>query len=115
LEEFLTNTANNTMYVRAKIAVRLSKDFDEAKLKDNMGDVRDAVLLVLNSTAPADITDSTKRWDLKKRLAKAMNDAIASLVEKPKTPPSVKPVASPDWDSETGPIYEVRFNALATQ
>ena len=61
LDEFLTNSADPNVYVRAKLTVRLSKDYDETKFKGNTGDIRDAVINVLNSTQPRDITDSTKR------------------------------------------------------
>src|SRR5580658_2151939 len=54
LEEFLTNTANPSVYVRAKLSLRLRKDYDETKIKANQGDIRDAVILVLNSTNPGD-------------------------------------------------------------
>lgn len=114
LEEFLTNTSNNSMYVRTKISVRLAKDFEESKLKDNMADVRDAVILVLNSTAPSDIMDATKRKDLRHRLADAMNEALASVLDKPALP-KPKAVLPDGSDSDTGPIYQVRFSALATQ
>jgi flagellar basal body-associated protein FliL len=145
LEEFLTNTANPAIYVRAKLSVRLVKDYEEAKFKEHTADVRDAVLLVLNSTQPADITDASKRSALKKRLAKAMNEAISDSEpkkdadkpqaassksdskdvkddgdkkddapdSKPAAPP--KKIVPPDCDSETGPVFKVRFNSLATQ
>ncbi len=128
LEEFLTNTANPSVYVRAKISIRLTKEYDEAKLKENMGDIRDAALLVFNATAPTDISDASKRKDLKKRLADAINEAIRSTVPKPPEPTPgqlrkggarplapVKPIVPPDCDSDTGPVMKIRFNALATQ
>jgi flagellar FliL protein len=113
LDEFLTNTSNPTVYVRAKIDVRLRKDFTEDTLKANMGDLRDAVVQTFNATNPSDITDATKRDDLKKRLASAMNDALkeADTPAKKFSPPK----DTADWNSLTGPIIKVRFSALATQ
>jgi flagellar basal body-associated protein FliL len=113
LEEFLTNTANPGVYVRAKIVVRLRKDFSEETLKANMGDLRDAVVLTLNGTAPSDVTDAAKRSELKHRLADAMNAALKEVDKDGKkfTPASPKD----DWNSVTGPVLKVRFNALATQ
>jgi len=118
LEEFLTNTANPQVYVRTKISVRLKKGFDEGKFKDATGDVRDAVLLVLNATQPTDITDASKRLELRKRIADAINDALKAdqppdAKDKDKT--GVKPIVPPDCDSDTGPVMKVRFSSLATQ
>ena len=137
LDEFLTNSADPNVYVRAKLTVRLSKDYDETKFKGNTGDIRDAVINVLNSTQPRDITDSTKRGVLKHALAEAMNTALEGplVAETPKPDPkdeapqragkrtseeTVEPakVASApldDWDSKTGPVLKVRFLDLATQ
>ena len=128
LEEFLTNTANPSVYVHTKLSVKTTKEYTEEKLKGNMGDVRDAILGVLNSTPPAEITDAAKRPALKKKIAEAINTALEGpLVEKPREggdePPkrkgkeTEKPTeeASEDWDSKTGPVLQVRFNALATQ
>jgi flagellar basal body-associated protein FliL len=129
LEEFLTNTANPNVYVRAKLSVRLTKDFKEETLTASMGDVRDAVLMVLNSSAPDMITDAKRRPELKKDLAEAINTALAGPVEEepkddkhegPKRKGKTKEIEkeapkADDWDSETGPVLQVRFSALATQ
>ncbi|GEM_PF-3467196 len=130
LEEFLTNTANPTSYVRAKLSIKLTKDYTEEKFKNNMGDVRDAVLTILNSTPAAQLTDAKFRPELKKKLAEAMNTALEGPLEdapkdeaahddkpKRKGKETEKPTeaASEDWDSSTGPVLEVRFSALATQ
>lgn len=128
LEEFLTNTANPANYVKAKISVRLTKDYAEEKFKNNMGDVRDAVLGVLNATPTAELTDVKRRPELKKRLAEAMNTALEGELEHPAEdeapkPPRRKghskekptPEASADWDSGSGPVLQVRFGGLATQ
>ncbi len=131
LEEFLTNTGNPGVYVRAKLTVKLTKEFTEDKFKNSMGDVRDAVLGVLNATPPSEITDASKRAELKKKLAEAMNTALAGPLEdgkkgdgeqKDDTPrrkgkQTERPTeaASDDWDSKTGPVLQVRFAALATQ
>ncbi len=126
-DEFLTNTANPSVYVRAKLSIRLAKDYTEEKLKGNMGDVRDAVLSVLNATPPSELTDASKRPELKKKLAEAMNTALEGPLEaehedehgkpKRKGKETEKPTeeASADWDSSTGPVLQVRFGALATQ
>lgn len=128
LEEFLTNTSNAGAYVRAKISVRLTKEYTEEKFKGAMGDVRDAVITVLNSTSTPDITDASKREELKKRLAEAMNTALEGPIEesdkedahdapkrKGKDKEKAKEESSDDWDSNTGPVLQVRFSALATQ
>lgn len=129
LEEFLTNTANPTVYVRAKLSVKLTKEYTEEKLKNNMGDVRDAILTVLNATAPSDLTDVKNRPTLKRKLAEAINTALEGPLEeeepkgegheapKRKGKEKEKPTkeASADWDSDTGPVLQVRFGALATQ
>lgn len=129
LEEFLTNTGNPGVYVRAKLSVRLTKDYTEEKFKGNMGDVRDAVLAVFNATQPSEITDAAKRTGLKKKLAEAINTALEGPLEedpkkgedhdkpKRKGKETEKPTeeSSSDWDSETGPVLQVRFGALATQ
>lgn len=131
LEEFLTNTQNPSVYVKTKISVRLTKDFTEDKFKADMGDVRDAVLSVLNSTPPSEITDAKRRPELKKTLAEAINTALEGPEEdsggddaksddhKPKrkgkkTEEPTKEAES-DWDSDTGPVLQVRFSELATQ
>ncbi len=128
LEEFLTNTSNPANYVRAKISVKTTKEYTEEKLKNNMGDVRDAVIGVLNATSPNDITDAAKRPALKRKLAEAMNTALEGPLEEKKSDAkdevpkrkgkqTEKPTeeASEDWDSKTGPILQVRFGALAMQ
>lgn len=132
LDEFLTNSSDPSVYVRAKITVRLRKDFDETKFKDDTGDIRDAVLGVLNSTAPRDITDTTKRGVLKKQLADAMNNALEppdsdssskdgdepKKSSKHKSDDGDEPhhdKAAEDWDSKAGPVLKVRFINLATQ
>ncbi len=133
LEEFLTNTANPGVYVRAKISVRLTKDYTEEKFKAGMGDVRDAVLTVFNSAAPELITDAKRRPELKKELAEAINTALEGPLEEdpkkdaskdgeaPKRRGKEKEIANPkaeanaDWDSTSGPVLQVRFGALATQ
>ena len=130
MEEFLTNTSNPASYVRAKLSVRLEKTYKEEKFTASMGDVRDAVLTVLNSTAAGDITDASKRAALKKRLAEAMNTALEGELEKPEEGAEEEPKApkrkgkahekptdeaSADWDSTSGPVLQVRFGALATQ
>jgi flagellar basal body-associated protein FliL len=129
VDEFLTNSSDPSIYVRAKITVRLRKDFDETKFKENTGDVRDAVLGVLNSTAPKDITDSTKRGVLKKELADAMNTALeppdpdkdsddskkSSKHKSDDSDDSHHSKSNDDWDSKTGPVLKVRFMNLATQ
>lgn len=132
LEEFLTNTANPSVYVRAKLTVKLTKDFTEEKFKNSTGDVRDAVLGVLNATPPSELTDASKRPELKRKLAEAMNTALAGPLEgddkggdgdakddtpkrKGKTTEKPTEAASDDWDSKTGPVLQVRFSALATQ
>lgn len=134
MEEFLTNTANPGVYVRAKISVRLTKAYTEEKFKAAMGDARDAVLTVLNSTTPDAITDAKRRPELKKALAEAINTALEGPLEedshgkdskddgheeapkrrgKEKEKPTKE--ASDDWDSDSGPVLQVRFQALATQ
>lgn len=130
MEEFLTNTGNPSVYVKAKLSVRLTKEYTDEKFNNNVGDVRDAVLGVLNSTQPADITDASKRSELKHRLAEAMNTALEGPLEgggehgehgddapKRKGKETEKPTeeASADWDSSTGPVLQVRFSSLATQ
>lgn len=129
LEEFLTNTSDPGAYVRAKISVKLTKEYTEDKLKNNMGDVRDAVLGVFNAMPTREITDARKRPELKRRLAEAMNTALEGEIEdgkdeegkdeKPKRKghATEKPTeaARDDWDSKTGPVLQVRFGALATQ
>ena len=131
LEEFLTNTSNPANYVRAKLSVKLDKNYKEEKFVASMGDVRDAVLAIFNATAPADITDATKRPLLKRRLAEAINTALEGELEKPedgegeadshapkrkgKEQEKPTPEASSDWDSDSGPVLQVRFGALATQ
>ena len=129
LEEFLTNTANPNVYVRAKLSVRLCKDFKEETFTSSMGDVRDAVLTVLNSSAPDLITNAKRRGELKKELAEAINTALAGPVEDepkdekkdgPKRRGKTKEIEketpkADDWDSDTGPVLQVRFSALATQ
>ena len=130
LEEFLTNTSSSSNYVRAKISVRLEKSYKEEKFIASMGDVRDAVLAIFNATSPVDITDASKRPLLKKRLAEAINTALEGELEKPeaegegdphapkrKGKEHEKPTleASADWDSDSGPVLQVRFSALATQ
>jgi len=127
LDEFLTNCADPAVYVRAKITVRLRKDYDESKFKDNTGDIRDAVLAVLNSTSPKDITDTSKRPFLKHELAEAMNTALQGTSDdssKDDEEKSKKHKHSSDdsddsaadgWDSKTGPVLKVRFVNLATQ
>ena len=131
LEEFLTNTSNPSNYVRAKISVRLDKNYKEEKFTASMGDVRDAVLAIFNATPPGDVTDASKRPLLKKRLAEAINTALEGELEKPaegdgegdphapkrKGKEHEKPTleSSADWDSDSGPVLQVRFGALATQ
>lgn len=135
LEEFLTNTSNPSIYVRTKITLRLRKDFEQKKFDASLGDVRDAVLMVLNSTSPNVISDATKRGELKKQLAEAMNTALEGPLKeeegdghgdghkKPEREGKVTEKANPkaeesrrdDWDSETGPVLKVRFTSLATQ
>jgi flagellar basal body-associated protein FliL len=133
LDEFLTNTQNPLMYVRVKMTLRLRKDYDEAKFKANLGDVRDAVLVVLNGLPANDVTDPKKRPQLKKAIAEAINTALEGpLTDQPDdASPSPKkrrrghvekidPTPAPtdkenDWDSETGPVLKVRFTSLATQ
>ena len=128
LEEFLTNTSDASVYVRAKLSVRLTKDYKEEKFTGAMGDVRDAVITVLNSAPPAEITDAKRRPELKKALAEAINTALEGEVEeepakeehgapKRKGKAKEKPTkeAESDWDSDSGPVLQVRFSALATQ
>lgn len=133
LEEFLTNTANPGVYVRAKISVRLTKEYTEEKFKAGMGDVRDAVLTVFNSSAPEMITDAKHRPELKKELAEAINTALEGPLEQdskkdapkddgvPRRVGKQREKADPkvednsDWDSNSGPVLQVRFAALATQ
>lgn len=130
LEEFLTNTQNPTCYVKAKLSVRLTKDYKEEKFTANMGDVRDAVLAVFNATSPSEITNASRRPALKKALAEAINTALEGPVEEDPdakkdahAPPrrkgkeTEKPTkeAEADWDSDTGPVLQVRFSELATQ
>ncbi|HWD38488.1 MAG TPA: flagellar basal body-associated FliL family protein [Fimbriimonas sp.] len=120
LEEFLTNTADPSVYVRAKISVTLRKDFEEAKFKAETGDVRDAVLLVFNRTQPREVTDGSNRKHLKRELADAMNEALNAADEKDKDPEAKPERPKPldlksDRDSSTGPVMKVRFSSLATQ
>jgi flagellar basal body-associated protein FliL len=133
LEEFLTNTANPGVYVRAKLSIRLSKEYTEDKFKAGMGDVRDAVLTVFNSSAPELITDAKRRPELKKQLAEAINTALEGPLEEEAKKGEHKEEEAPkrkgkekeksehkeedmsDWDSTSGPVLQVRFAALATQ
>lgn len=129
LEEFLTNTAEPNTYVRTKISVRLTKDYTEEKFKAAEGDVRDAILTVLNGTPARELTDAKRRPELKKELAEAINTALEGPLEdkdkeKEKDEPpkrrgkkeqEEKTESTEDWDSTTGPVLQVRFVALATQ
>jgi flagellar basal body-associated protein FliL len=132
LDEFLTNTQQPSVYVRIKMTVRLRKDYDEAKFKDNLSDIRDSVLNVLNGLSPEAITDPRQRKTLKRTLAESINTALegpvtGSTESKPQKHRTGKLEelggdsgagdAKPDndWDSETGPVLKVRFLSLATQ
>jgi flagellar basal body-associated protein FliL len=129
VDEFLTNTKTPSVYVRIKMTVRLRKDYEEAKLKENLGDIRDAVIYVLNGLTPEQITDPSRRKQLKRTMAEAMNTALEGPVAESAPTTKTKKhrvgkqeaVAASDsqpendWDSDTGPILKVRFLALATQ
>lgn len=125
LGEFLVNLKDGTVYLRAKISVKLAKDFSEEKLKANLGSVEDAVNLVLRDTSAREIVTGADLVALKKKLAKAMNARLKPPVdpkeekEKPKDEKkegaAKAPPPNPAWDSQEGPILQVFFKSFATQ
>ncbi len=145
LEEFLTNMADGTTYVRTKMAVRLIKEFngkpyEEAAFTSSIGGVRDAINGVLRTTNPADIRTAEGLKKLKRTLAAAMNKILSEEAatdeesdkdkkkkKKKKSEESSESKKSkdeedtsdepehPEWDSDTGPVLQVFFTNIATQ
>ncbi len=116
IDEFLVNLQGGATYLRTKIAVKLRKDFDEAKFKNNMGAVQDAIILVLRSTNIEELRSAEDIRRLKRRIASSVNAALGeapSPADKTAKPAVDDPAGA--WDSRTGPVLEVFFKSFATQ
>lgn len=124
LEEFLVNMSDRTTYLRTKIAVKLKDGYERKGFDENISAVQDAVVRTLRSTAPEEIRTDQAMVNLKRRLAKAMNNVLPSPDkeethhEGKTTQIRIKTEATelpPDWDSATGPVLQVFFKSFATQ
>lgn len=142
LKEFLVNLKDNGVYLRAEIALHPMDGFDVKKMEENGPAVQDAILNVLCSKSLDQVRTPSGKKELKKEIAKAVNDILNQDVPpvpkpEPKTEskpdpkrkvheivikappdaeqPAPKPPVPEDWDSLEGPILKVYFVSFATQ
>lgn len=133
-EEKLYNLSDMQTWLRMTVAVHLKDGYDDAKFKENVAPVEDAMNLVVRGKSPSQIQTVTGLQAFKKELVEKINSALMSLEpnERKKevgTPVSevrgtagktTKPDKSerkPDnvWESQTGPVLKIYFRAFAVQ
>lgn len=140
MDEMLVNLSDVTTFLRFKIAFHFKKGFDESKFKDITPAVEDAVIRVLKSKSPNEVSSISKMPGLKREIAANVNGVLDEVLPDPnakkeaekeeghegegekgeKTEKAEKPAKSgkpkhPDWDSDTGPVLKVYFKAFAVQ
>lgn len=77
LEEFLVNlSGNGDHYLRVTLAVGTKKDFTEAKVKEEIPPIRDAINSVLSIKRLEDVNTEAGRTSLKTELIKKINESL---------------------------------------
>ena len=129
--EFLVNMSDGRTYLRAKIAIKLRKDYKAEEFAKHAKEIADAVNICLKTTDPKDTNTEAQMKRLKRRLAAKINAALGGMpaaegeshgatkevdLSKKKKPHDEEKAEIPeDWDSLEGPVIKVLFAAFATQ
>ncbi len=129
LDEFLVNLKGSQSYMRTEIGLQFDEHFKKEDLDKNLGAIRDSINLVLSSKKLAEVNSAEGKIQLKRELAKAINETLekvapregatepkkdAKLLKPGAVPAKAGPV-HPEWDSDTGPVLKVYFFTIATQ
>jgi flagellar basal body-associated protein FliL len=136
LKEFLINLRDPDVYCRTEIALGLAEGVKPTIIDEHEAAVRDAINLEITSKKLAEVNSPAGMMQLKRDIAADLNKILAEPDDKSAddadtsgdTPPASKepkdakadaskPAAPvhPEWDSDTGPVLKVYFNAFATQ
>jgi len=140
-DEFLTNMAERSSYVRAKISLQVKDGFDPKKIEEDMPGIQDAINMKLQATSLKDVASLDGMRKLKKELAASINkilnehpaddkdkdskDDSSDKKDKDKKDKEKDKKAKDDsssydeipegWDSAKGPVLKVLFVSFATQ
>lgn len=128
-DEFLTNMADRTSYVRTKISLQFRKDFKAEHLEEEMAAIQDVINMQLQATSPKDVSTPAGMRHLKESLATSINKLLKEnepKEEKDEDSKKKKKKKSEDdedgeveipegWDSAEGPVLKVLFVSFATQ
>lgn len=129
-EEFLTNMAERSSYVRAKIALQMKEGY-AGKTEEDMPAIQDAINMKLQDTSVREVATLEGMRKLKRELAASINKILAEHEEKKdehkdeegdKEDKKDKKEEKPEkekipegWDSAKGPVLKVLFVSFATQ
>ena len=128
LPEFLVNLSDQQTFLRTNIALGLREGAKKEELEKKMPAVKDAIVMVLTSKTPRQLTSSAGKEALKRELLDSVNAALEP--NRPGAEPE-EPTASADKNTDspekkpgsgrrkleekTGPVLEVYFTSFATQ
>lgn len=78
LEPFLTNLAdeNQTSYIKVSISLELKAGTDPAEIKQYMPQIRNAVIMILNSKTTQDIKNPSGIVSLRHQIARSLNQVL---------------------------------------
>ena len=118
-DEFLVPLMGESSYLRANISLRLAKGANDKLVEEEIGAIRDAIIMTIKSKWLKEIQTIEQIKELKAQIAEAVNKVIEESEPKgsKKEPAKAKvgSPANPDWDSQTGPVLKVYFTTFATQ
>jgi len=133
-EEFLSNMAERSSYVRTKISLQLKEGFEAKKIEEEMPAIQDAINMKLQSTSVKEVATLEGMRRLKRDLAASINKILNEHSDEKKDESSDEkddkdkkkkkkekekddePEEIPEgWDSAKGPVLKVLFVSFATQ
>lgn len=138
-DEFLTNMAERTSYVRTKISLQVKDGFDGKGLEKEMAAIQDVINMRLQSTSVRSVSTLEGLRKLKKDMAIDINKLLAEAMKKDKKESEDEdsdkkkkkkkkkkhedeeedeeeaPEIPPGWDSAEGPVLKILFVSFATQ
>src|SRR5438105_1160146 len=128
LPEFLVNLSDQQTFLRTNIALGLREGAKKEELDKKMPAVKDAIVMVLTSKIPRELTSSSGKEHLKQELLYAINAALdpngrRSEPEEPAvsadnntdSPEKKSASGKKKLEEKTGPVLEVYFTSFATQ
>jgi flagellar FliL protein len=128
LEEFLVNLADEKTFLKTHIALGIMKGYKEEEIKEQLPRIRDAIVMVLTSKQPKQITSNAGKARLKKEILFAVNKLFKEEEETSSeengdsankktgsTEKAKEKEASSRSEPPKGPVLEVYFTSFATQ